>query len=100
VPSLDSLQEVALPHVTVDGGLVERGDVFLLFSDAGAAWYLKLSQERQADVAEFDRLLAASDTGALVELFRQERQAKRIINDDIAILRIAVEQGASPFAGE
>lgn len=100
VPSLRSLQETALPHATVDGGSVERGDVFLLLSDAGAAWYLKLSQERKAVAEEFDARLAASDTGALVELFRQERQAKRIINDDIAILRIAIEHGASPSLSE
>jgi hypothetical protein len=100
VPSLRSLQESTLAHTTVEEGLAERGDVFLLLSDAGAAWYLKLSQERKADAAEFDSLLATSDTGALYELFRRERQAKRIINDDIAILRIAVEHGASPFTVE
>jgi hypothetical protein len=100
VPSLRSLQETALPHAVVDGGLAERGDVFLLLSDAGAAWYLKLSQERKAVAEEFDARLAASDTGALLELFRRERQAKRIINDDIAILRIAIEQSASPSTSE
>ena len=100
VPSLRSLQETALPHATVEGGLVERGDVFLLLSDAGAAWYLKLSQERKEAAAEFDALLAASDTGALLELFRRERQAKQINNDDIAILRIAIEHGASHFLSE
>lgn len=100
VPSLGALQEVALPHATVAGGLAERGDVFLLLSDAGAAWYLKLSQEQKAVAAEFDSLLAASNTGALVELFRRERHAKQINNDDIAILRIAIEQGASSFPSE
>jgi hypothetical protein len=91
VPSLASLQEAALPRATYDGGTVERGDVFLLLSDACAAWYLKISKERKAVEEEFDSLLAASDDGALLELFRRERQAKKINNDDIAILRIAVE---------
>lgn len=95
VPSLGSLQEAALQHATVDGGVVERGDVFLLLSDAGAAWYLKLSKERKAVEEEFDSLLAASDVGALLELFQRERQAKQIINDDIAILRIAIETASS-----
>ncbi|HEY0098808.1 MAG TPA: hypothetical protein VGB76_07630 [Pyrinomonadaceae bacterium] len=91
VPSLDSLQAPALSRATVERGTAERGDVFLLLSDAGAAWYLKLSKERKAVEAEFDASLAASDGGALSELFRRERQAKRMINDDIAILRIAIE---------
>ena len=96
VPSLAALQETALPHAIVAAGRVERGDVFLLLSDAGAAWYLKLSKERKAFAQEFDSLLAASESDALLELFRSERQAKKIINDDIAIIRIAVEQ-ASPL---
>jgi hypothetical protein len=91
VPSLASLQETALSRATVEGGTAQCGDVFLLLSDAGAAWYLKLSKERKAVEAEFDASLAASDGGALLELFRRERQAKRIVNDDIAILRIAIE---------
>ena len=100
VPSLGALQEVALPHATVDGGLVERGDVFLLLSDAGAAWYLNISRGRKAVAEEFDSLLAASDAGALNELFRRERRAKQINNDDIAILRIAIEQGTPASFGE
>lgn len=91
VPSLGALQESALARATVEGGTAERGDVFLLLSDAGAAWYLKLSKERKAVEEEFDAALAAADGGALLELFRRERRAKRIVNDDIAILRIAVE---------
>ncbi|HEX8131719.1 MAG TPA: hypothetical protein VF527_21670 [Pyrinomonadaceae bacterium] len=92
VPSLTSLHETALSHLTVDEGMAERGDVFFLLSDAGAAWYLKLWKERKGVEEEFDSLLAASDGEALLELFRRERQAKKINNDDIAILRIAIEE--------
>jgi hypothetical protein len=91
VPSLKSLREAVLLHATSDGGLAERGDVFLLLSDAAAAWYLKLSKDRRAVGEEFDSLLALSDSDSLYELFRQERHEKRINNDDIAILRIAIE---------
>jgi hypothetical protein len=49
---------------------------------------------------EFDSLLAAANTGALGELFRRERQAKQINNDDIAILRIAVEHSTPQSFGE
>jgi hypothetical protein len=76
----------------VEEGLAERGDVFLLMSDAGAAWYLKLAEERSDLEREFDALLVASDFDALLELFRRERLANRINNDDIAILRIAIEE--------
>jgi hypothetical protein len=91
VPSLKSLQGAVLLHATSDEGLAETGDVFLLLSDAAAAWYLKLSKERKTVEEKFDSLLASSDIGSLYELFRQERHAKRINNDDIAILRIAIE---------
>lgn len=91
VPSLTALHETALSHLTVEEGSAESGDVFLLMSDAGAAWYLKLARERGDVEAEFDALLAASDGDALLELFRRERRANRINNDDIAILRIAIE---------
>lgn len=99
VPSLDSLQEAALSRATVEAGTAECGDVFLLLSDAGAAWYLKLSKERKAVAEELDASLAASDTGALVDLFRRERQAKQIVNDDIAILRIAIERARPLSSG-
>lgn len=96
VPSLAALRETALSHLTLEEGLAERGDVFLLMSDAGAAWYLKLSEERRDLEREFDALLAASNFDALLELFRRERLANKINNDDIAILRIAIEEAQNP----
>ncbi|MGA9994755.1 MAG: hypothetical protein WBP93_05030, partial [Pyrinomonadaceae bacterium] len=91
VPSLSSFQETALKQAVADSGTLEQGDVVLLLSDAAAAWYLKLSLERDAALKDLDALLKASATDALEKLFEEERRAGRIKDDDVAILRIAVE---------
>ncbi len=89
VPSLPSLQFAALSQMVIDSGTVEDGDVFLLLSDAVAAWYLKCSKERDVACSEFDARLAASRHDELTRLFHRERLAGKIKDDDIAALRIA-----------
>ena len=90
VPSHEALLDAAMSHAVAAEGAAEDGDTFLLLSDAAAAWFLQLSAERSALLAELDSLLAASDGNALAELFRGERRAGRIKDDDVAVVRIAV----------
>jgi len=89
VPSLESLQDAALSKTLLDSGTIENGDIFLLLSDAVAAWYLKQAKQRDAVCDEFDAQLAASQHDELTRLFDRERVALRIKDDDIAVLRIA-----------
>lgn len=89
VPSHTSMQ-AALARVVVHQGSVEPGDIFFLLSDAAACWYLKLSTERETVLKQFDFLLATAQNNELAQLFEAERHARRIVDDDIAILRIAV----------
>ena len=93
VPSLCSLQKTALSHTVVDSGTVEPGDVFLLLSDAAAAWYLMMCAKQDPARAEFEALLAAARDEDLARLFNGERTAGRIKDDDIAIIRITFELG-------
>jgi hypothetical protein len=89
VPTLGSLQ-AALERAVVASGLIERGDIFLLLSDAVACWYLKIYGEDEPLREKFDFLLSAAQNNELARLFEAERRAQRIKDDDIAIVRIAV----------
>ncbi len=89
VPSLESMQDAALSKTLIDSGTIENEDVFLLLSDAVAAWYLKQAKQRDVVCNEFDAQLAASRHDELTRLFQRERLAHRIKDDDIAVLRIA-----------
>ena len=89
VPSRASALDAALARMSVAEGEAATGDVFLLLSDAAAAWFLKLSAGRDPAAEEFDSLLAASENGALAALLRRERAAGRLKDDDVAAVRIA-----------
>jgi hypothetical protein len=89
VPSHESMHASALAQAVAEAGTFAREDVFLLLSDAGAAWYLEQFALKSEVCARFDSLLAATQNDALVELFRDERRAARIKDDDVAALRIS-----------
>lgn len=91
VPSHEAALEAALAHAATAGGGAAAGDTFLLLSDAAAAWFFKLFEERAPALEEFDSWLAASDNEALAGLFRRERDAGRIKDDDVAVVRVAVQ---------
>lgn len=91
VPSHEGVQASALSQAVVREGTAASGDVFLLLSDACAAWYLEQFAARSGACARFDSLLAASHNDALAELLRDERRAGRLKDDDVAALRIEFE---------
>lgn len=90
VPSRAAALDAALARAVTAQGAAEEGDTFLLLSDAAAAWFLQLSEDGSPLLAELDSRLAASDNVALAELFRAERRAGRIKDDDVAVVRVAV----------
>jgi len=98
VPSRAAALDAALAQAVTAEGAAEAGDTFLLLSDAAAAWFLKLSEGRSPAVGEFDSRLAASDNEALAALFRRERAAGRIKDDDVAVVRVAIQEvdGSAP----
>ncbi|HEX8136263.1 MAG TPA: hypothetical protein VF544_01605 [Pyrinomonadaceae bacterium] len=90
VPSLTGLQRAALSQAVASHGEARDGDLFLLMSDAAAAWYLMMTEVRDPRRAEFDSSLAGSKQEELAQLFERERRSHRIKDDDVAILRIEI----------
>jgi hypothetical protein len=73
--------------LVIDSGRCENGDVLLLASDAAAAWFLeRFEQHNLPDV------VTTGDAEALAQFFENERDAGRIRNDDIAVMRLEVQQ--------
>ena len=91
VPSSEHSREAALARLVEREGRAEPGDTFLLMTDALSAWYFETSARRDPCAEEFDSLLAASENGSLSELVRRERAAARMKDDDVAVVRIAVD---------
>ena len=91
VPSNESVRETALAKLVSAGGEAERGDVFLLMSDALSAWYLESLSNGDGRAAQFDSLLAASENESLAQLFRGERESKRLKDDDVAAVRVKLD---------
>jgi Protein phosphatase 2C len=91
VPSLGALREAALARAVFREGSAERGDTFLLLSDALAAWFFETHDRRVRErLAEFDSLAAAAENESLAELVRRERREGRLKDDDVAVVRVSV----------
>ncbi|HEX8178195.1 MAG TPA: hypothetical protein VF525_01490 [Pyrinomonadaceae bacterium] len=91
VPSLGQLHEAALGQTLVERGAFEpTTDVLWLLSDATAEWFLKRAAERDEVLDELDRFAAAERAADLTALFQQERRARRIKDDDVAVVRITL----------
>ena len=91
VASNSALHETTMQSVVVDSGSCENGDVLLLASDAMAAWCLQRFEN-----GDFDpHFLSGKDHTGLPRFFDDERQAGRIRNDDLAIVRIEIKRRIS-----
>ena len=88
VASNSALHENAMQSVVIDSGSCENGDVLLLMSDAAAAWCLQRFENGDFDA---DFLTAKADE-ELNRFFDDERQAGRIRNDDLAVMRIEIKR--------
>lgn len=76
--------------LVIDSGRCENNDVLFLASDAAAAWYLE-----QFEQDSFTDVFKTRDSKALAEFFENERDAGRIRNDDIAVMRLELQQRSS-----
>lgn len=88
VASNAALHEGTMPSAMVDSGVCENTDVLLLVSDAAASWCLQRFENGDFD-ADF---LTGKDDEELRRFFDGERQAGRIRNDDLAIVRIEIKR--------
>lgn len=92
VPSQLAMQDQALENVVVASGTLKNGDVLLLLSDAIAAWYLMLVDKEDQTRSFFDLLLKTGRADELQQLLEKDRLSGRLKDDDIAVIRIEVEQ--------
>lgn len=90
IPSNASKQDGIADSFIVAGGRAQPGDVFLLLTDAIAAWYLRTSTVDPPRTATLERLLEADDLSGLEELISSERAERRLRNDDVAIVRVSL----------
>ena len=88
VPSKRALQAHALSHLVSGSGEASKGDVFLLLTDAIAAWYARML-EGDPDLARlFDAMLGDSCHAEVEDLIQRERERGTLQNDDVAAVRV------------
>lgn len=88
IPSKHALQANAVSGILFGAGDVAEGDIFLLLTDAIAAWYARALEEDRALARRFDAMLANSRHAEVEELIYRERERGALHNDDIAVIRI------------
>jgi hypothetical protein len=86
--SNSALHESTMQSVVVESGDCDNDDVLLLMSDGAASWCLQRFENGDFD-ADF---LTGKDDEELRRFFDDERQAGRIRNDDLAIVRIEIKR--------
>lgn len=87
-PSSDKFLEKALQYTTSSANWLERGDTLWLLSDAVAAWFLAINENNKKRLLQFVSLFDDASDETLIEFFGNERQAGRVKDDDIAVLRV------------
>jgi hypothetical protein len=90
VPSLIDQYPHSSEHVREARGVSLPGDCFLLMSDAIACWYLGHARTDVDLHKRLHTLLVEERQSELQALVAEERDARRLRNDDVAILRIEV----------
>jgi hypothetical protein len=88
LPSKHSLQADAVSRMLFGSGDVAEGDIFLLLTDAMAAWYARTLEEDKSLARRFDAMLANSCHAEVEDLIRRERERGALHNDDVAVIRI------------
>jgi hypothetical protein len=85
VASDPSLYKTSADSLVIDSGRCQNNDLLFLLSDAAAAWYLeRFEQNNFIDVLR--------DNPDAAKFFENERLAGRIRNDDIAVIRLEIQQ--------
>jgi hypothetical protein len=90
LPSDTARQPAAIEQLIYKEGSAESGDVFLLLTDAIAAWYLDALNLAPELAASFDELLAANRREAFQQHVTKCIGDGSLRNDDIAAIRIAI----------
>ena len=89
VASDASMHENTMKSLVIESGNVESGDTLFLLSDAVACWFLERLEKN--DFAANDFLQTQHDE-QLRRFFNDERLNGRMRNDDLAVLRVEIQQ--------
>jgi hypothetical protein len=88
VPSRRNLQADALRHLASGAGEASNGDVFLLLTDAIAAWYARMLESDPDLARSFDAMVSGACYSEVEDLIRRERERGTLQNDDVAAVRV------------
>ncbi|HEU4509556.1 MAG TPA: hypothetical protein VFR78_15030 [Pyrinomonadaceae bacterium] len=89
VASEASMHENAMKSVVIESGGCENGDTLFLLSDGAASWFLERIEKNDFAANDF---LQTQDDEQLKQFFDDERLKGRMRNDDIAVLRVEIQQ--------
>lgn len=73
--------------LVIDSGRCRNNDIIFLVSDAAAAWWLERFEQN-----DFSDVLRDNNEPDATKFFENERRAGRIRNDDIAVIRLELQQ--------
>jgi hypothetical protein len=90
LPSDVRRQDAATAHLHFMNGTGEDGDVFLLLTDAIAAWYLAAFKSNRETVDAFESLLDSEDVDTFHQFITACRKDGSLRNDDVAVIRITI----------
>jgi hypothetical protein len=90
VPSLINNYPQCVEHARELAGISLPGDLLLLMSDAIACWYLGAAEQNPSAKVRLHLALTSNNRKDAASLIVEERAARRLRNDDVAIVRIEV----------
>ena len=90
VSSLPAHNRLLESHVERLRGACSPGDAFYLLTDALAQWFLMRHEANERPWVDLDRLLDDTDD-RFPSWARNERDAHRLRNDDITVLRLRIQ---------
>lgn len=90
VPSLMTGQTGLSNEVSCFTGDAQPGDALLLLTDAIAAWYLTQFRDTPSLISAFEDSVASGDANAQRAFVTAEREAKRLRNDDVAVVLLRI----------
>ena len=73
--------------LVIESGSCQNNDILFLLSDAAAAWCLERFEQN-----DFSDILRDDSEPDAAKFFENERHAGRIRNDDIAVIRLEIQQ--------
>src|SRR5262249_43127784 len=83
-------RELTKESMRLGKGVCLPGDVLLLMSDAISCWYLGQAANGRDLLDEFH--VATNDTGAFLTFVGRERAARRLRNDDVAVVKLILSE--------